>query len=40
MTGKNAQYVKVHSKNETSSDREIIMSGEYSEYIDITLDKT
>jgi hypothetical protein len=41
MTGKDAKYVHIHSKDASQSERDILLTGENAECVEVTIgDKT
>ncbi len=37
MTGKDAKYINVHGKGVPSQDRDILLTGDNAEYIEVTV---
>ena len=41
MTGKDAKYVHIHSKDASQSERDILLTGDNAEFVEVTVgDKT
>ena len=37
MTGKDAKYVHIHSKDASQSERDILLTGENAEFVEVTI---
>ena len=38
MTGKDAKYVHVHGKDARQSERDILLTGDNAEFVEVTID--
>lgn len=38
MTGKEAKYINVHAKDVQQDDRDILLTGENAEYVELTIE--
>ncbi len=38
MTGKDAKYVHIHGKDAAQSEREILLTGDNAEFVEVTID--
>ena len=38
MTGNDAKYINAHGKGVQSQDRDILLTGDYAQYIEVTLE--